>query len=270
MYLVYQLELGAEGTLHFQGYVRYAKRLRLSTAKGFLHPTAHLELARGTEQANKEYCTKEDTRVDGPWEFGVYDATIGPGQGHRTDLSLATDALVAGTSMREICLAHPETFVRYHQGLYSMKDLVSPPAPVERDVHSFYLWGPTAVGKSHRAMHQYPDAYLVETGRDPWGQYQDQETIVMDEWTPPSSGGLIPQNASCWTLQTMNRILDKWRLRLSCRYRDKEAHWTRVIICTNLNPDSVYQEYPDALRESFFRRLVVIEIHSRDQEVIIP
>lgn len=38
-----------------------------------LCPLAHWEEAKDV-QASAEYCQKEDTRVEGPWEFGVRPA----------------------------------------------------------------------------------------------------------------------------------------------------------------------------------------------------
>lgn len=270
-YLVYQDEIGENGTLHVQGYVRLKSRALMKTVKKLLDNNGvHLAPARGSEKENRDYCTKEDTRVVGPWEFGTYDASVGPGQGHRTDLDIATAAIIAGTSVAAVAREHPTVFVRYHQGMFQLAEIVQPPPPLERAVRATLLWGPTAVGKSHRAFHQYPQAYLVESGRDPWGRYQNQETIVMDEWVPQSSGGLQPLSTSPWTLPVMNRILDKWPYPLNCRYRDRQAMWTRVIILTNLPPQTIYAEYPDVQRDAFFRRLLIIEVTSIEQEIIIP
>ena len=52
---------------------------------------AHFEVARGSPESNRAYCTKSDTRVDGPWEFGALPF----GQGHRVDLDDAAEAVLA-------------------------------------------------------------------------------------------------------------------------------------------------------------------------------
>ena len=71
-YIVYQEEkAGGTDRLHLQGYINLKKAQRMSFLKKQLGNTVHLETCRGTATQNKEYCTKEDTRIDGPWEFGV-------------------------------------------------------------------------------------------------------------------------------------------------------------------------------------------------------
>lgn len=64
---VMQLEKGdGEGTPHLQGYVRFPSQRTFASLKKVM-PTAHLEKAKGNARANVKYCTKKDTRIDGPW-----------------------------------------------------------------------------------------------------------------------------------------------------------------------------------------------------------
>lgn len=66
------------GREHFQGYVALKSPMRLSGVKTLLgDDTAHLEPCKGSPLQSWEYCTKEDTRVDGPWTYG--DAPKGQG-----------------------------------------------------------------------------------------------------------------------------------------------------------------------------------------------
>ena len=68
-YTVGQLERGQNGTLHFQFYQNYKISQRLSHYKNTL-PAAHAEPVIVDNGAAK-YCMKEDTRVEGPWEYGT-------------------------------------------------------------------------------------------------------------------------------------------------------------------------------------------------------
>lgn len=63
-----QLEQGKEGTKHIQAAFG-GKSTRFTAVKNML-PTAHIEKAKSPYDAWK-YCGKEESRVEGPVEFGV-------------------------------------------------------------------------------------------------------------------------------------------------------------------------------------------------------
>lgn len=69
VYLNGQLEKGAEGTLHLQYYFSCKNPVRLSSLKKCC-PHSHFKVVRKDNGAS-DYCLKEETRVDGPWEFGT-------------------------------------------------------------------------------------------------------------------------------------------------------------------------------------------------------
>lgn len=66
-YVCGQLERGEEGTLHLQYAVWFKTCMRLAALKKIC-PRTHWEAMRNEDAF--DYCMKEDTRVDGPWEFG--------------------------------------------------------------------------------------------------------------------------------------------------------------------------------------------------------
>ncbi|AKV62300.1 putative replication initiation protein [Otevirus soksuewis] len=58
-------EKGENGTPHLQGFVSLKTRKRLSAMKTFLSPRYHFEQAKGTDEQNTEYCSKEgDVLID--------------------------------------------------------------------------------------------------------------------------------------------------------------------------------------------------------------
>ncbi len=92
-YLVYQLEeTPGAGRQHLQMFVYFKKNVSLKTCRRRLGlPGSHCEALRGTPEQAAVYCKKEDTRVDGPYEFGDI-----PQQGRRTDLEELHAAIMAG------------------------------------------------------------------------------------------------------------------------------------------------------------------------------
>lgn len=69
VYVVGQMERGAEGTPHIQFFLNFKKAMRISALKKHCSK-AHFETVKVNNGADR-YCMKEDTRVAGPWEFGV-------------------------------------------------------------------------------------------------------------------------------------------------------------------------------------------------------
>ncbi len=68
-YAVWQLERCPDtGRLHVQAYVEWKAGIRLAAAKRQIGDAqAHLEVRRGTREQARDYCTKEESRVEGPW-----------------------------------------------------------------------------------------------------------------------------------------------------------------------------------------------------------
>ena len=246
-YLVWQLERGEAGTVHVQGYIVLKKRTRLNAAKEIIgSQSVHMEPSKGSEEQNKQYCTKEDTRVEGPFEFGMFDPCRGK-QGTRSDLTAVAKALKAGAPIRTVALENPEVFIKYPGGVERLAQLAQPPVPLERDIHITVLFGPTGTGKSHRIHHQLPadDVYSVLAGKNPWDMYQGQPIIYFEDfdWTQ-------------WPCSDMKRYLDKWRLQLPCRYNNKDARWVSIYVSTNQAPETWYAFQASALdRAAIARRL---------------
>nr|AHC72202.1 master replication initiator protein [Faba bean necrotic stunt virus] len=74
-YLVYQIEQGESGNVHFQGYIEMKKRTSLAGMKKLI-PGAHFEKRRGTQGEARAYAMKEESRIEGPWEYGEFIVSV--------------------------------------------------------------------------------------------------------------------------------------------------------------------------------------------------
>jgi len=247
-YLVWQLESGANGTLHVQGYCRFVKKFRLRTLHDWISPRAAVLIARGNEQQCRDYCTKEDTRVEVGEEHGVFDANAGK-KGHRYDLDAIAAKCAAGVPLRQIVAEHPTEWIRHAQGIADLHERLAPEPPVFRTVTVQVLWGPSHTGKTHRILtnselRRTGGIYVVKPGRGPWDRYQGQKTVLFDEF-----------NWKKWEVYEMNQFLDKWTTSLDCRFHDKFAVWTHVVICANSSPATWYVDSDMEVQLAFRRRL---------------
>lgn len=262
-YMIWQVEVGTgTGRPHVQGYVRFKTDKKLADVKNILfddeNDDVHLAMARGNEQQNKEYCSKEGAggRMLGfdVMEYGKFDPKAGT-QGRRSDLEDVTDLIVQGASMRDVASEHPASYVRYHQGLEKFQRVVAEEPPRERTVTVWVWWGPTGTGKTHRAMTNFPDIYGVVPGRDPWAGYSGQAEVLWDEF-----------DYSKWSIQEMNRYLDKWKLQLDRRYLNVHAAWSLVILCSNSRPESWWPEQANSLLMNAFLRRISRTTYVADQQ----
>jgi hypothetical protein len=76
-YAVWQLEKGAEGTPHYQGYLQYESKTTIAKIQKILGGKAHVEIAKGTPAQARAYASKADTRAEGPWSHGQCNDAVG-------------------------------------------------------------------------------------------------------------------------------------------------------------------------------------------------
>ena len=70
-YIIYQLELSTTGTKHMQGYVEFHEPISFSETIE-LFKDGWIDQRRGSRIQARNYCTKPETRVRGPWVYGVW------------------------------------------------------------------------------------------------------------------------------------------------------------------------------------------------------
>jgi len=222
-YAVYQEEVGDAGTPHYQGYVELASTRQLSFMKKLI-PGAHFQMRAGTAQQARDYCMKQDTRVSGPYEHGVW---VEPAQGKRTDLLALKGALMTpGANLRKVAEDHFPTWVKYYRGVDKFIDLgrsTERPASIEVEFHL----GSTGLGKTHYAVTQNPGAYLKPAGE--WFDgYEAQDVIILDEFK-----GWLP-------FHQLLRLLDKYPMQIPVKGGFRPLVARKVVITSNYLPTDWY------------------------------
>lgn len=246
-YGVGQIEKGSH--FHFQFYVQLDKRRSFNTVKK-ISETAHWEPARGTPAQNKKYCTKDDTRVAGPWEVGE-----AIGQGNRTDLALVADMITEGATIREVADMYPATFAKYHGGIKSLKAVLSDNGPRKfgpEGPEVWIFWGPAGTGKSRRAHESWPDAYRKLVNGKWWDGYRGQETVIFDDF-----------KGSSMTLHDFQTVIDWYPTRVETKGGSVELSATRYVFTSNRNPYEWYSEEADPHRTAARRITEFCANHGR-------
>lgn len=106
----WQLEKGENGTPHLQGYLELNAPVSLSSmVKMECLKGAHFEPRRGPRRKAIDYCKKEESRVDGPWEYGDTEVT----QGQRSDIDDFCKDAKNGMKEADVIFSHPGIVAKY-------------------------------------------------------------------------------------------------------------------------------------------------------------
>ncbi len=221
-YCIWQLEAGENGTPHLQGYVVLEKKKRLGGMKR-LDKGAHWETRQGTHVQAQEYCRKELSRVEGPWEIG---RDLEPGR--RLDLESIAQAVSEGAPVRRFAQEAPALYSRYHRGLHALSLACSRPRKWKTKVTVVY--GETGVGKSKWACEKYPDAFWKAPNSIWWDNYAQEEIIIIDEFY-----GWMPY---C----EMLRLLDRYPCQVQIKCGSLNFAPREIIILSNKAPEDWYDK----------------------------
>ncbi len=220
-YTIFQLEEGSENhTKHYQLYICFNSAVRFSSVKNKF-PTAHIEKVLGTKHQAIDYCSKSDTRIDGPYEYGD-DPTV---QGKRVDLDKLVEYVKEGKSNIEI-YDTDTSYIRLTNHIDKIRQeyVYEQYKNKWRDLEVNYIWGKSGVGKTRSVMEQYgyENVYRITDYQHPFDSYQGQDIILFDEFR------------SSLKITDMLNYLDGYPLQLPCRYNNKYACYTKAYLISNI------------------------------------
>lgn len=257
-YVICQLEMGNEGTPHYQGYAVFSRPVKYEQAArelGLPEGQAHFEGARGTPEDNRRYCTKAGA-LEAPIEFGDINEV---GQGKRSDLkAAAATAMDVTVPVCDMYLQHPTVTMRYSKGMDKLRDAAEKKAlegqvllSKRRKVKCHVYWGPAGSGKTTKAL-QHSDLYILpssEQGSTIWFDgYMGQKNILIEDFTP-----------NCVSIKSMLNICDGAPMRFPIKGGFILPAWTRVYITSNYHPQAWYTQIEPESQAALSRRLTRIE-----------
>lgn len=254
-YVIYQEEVApSSGTHHFQGYLEIepSLRKRITTLVNDLKwDPAHFEVAKSVGSKNYKYCTKEESRVGGPYEYGLRRPDHV--QGQRNDLNEVMEAIRHGASDMELFRDYPAVMARYRQfvsefRVLAMQEMVETAnfiarpgwqselvdtlegAVSERKIIWIYELEGNA-GKSYFARnYRRKEAYYITGGRhsDIYHAYQSQKFVFFD--VPRSAEDRFPYE-----------VLEKFKdgIIFQSKYQSRVLYFTvpHVVVFANFAPD---------------------------------
>lgn len=265
-YVTFQKEVGETGTEHYQGYLELTMQQRFSYIINRV-AQMHLEPRRGTQEQAITYCTKDDTRIAGPWQAGTPAK-----QGQRNDILGYVEAIVSGKRKRDLISSHPIQMARFDRFYsivqHSIKRRRRPNLKV------ILLYGETGTGKTRFVHDHYFDLWQMppSSGKIWFTGYDGQKTALLDDFA-----GKLSHVSLTYTLN----ILDIYPV--CCEIKGSHIWFEpdRIFITTNMHPRDWYdfstrmEQYCALLRRItqvwYFRRgdlpeEILMETYAQQQE----
>lgn len=234
---------GVEGFLHWQILVIFTRKLRLGGVKSIFGRTCHAEPSRS--KAADDYVWKDDTRIaNTQFELGARPL-------NRAN-SADWEAIKRDAKRGRLDDIPGDIFVRNYGNLKRIAVDHCEPIAVER--HVTVYWGPTGVGKSHRAWAEAGiDAYPKDPRSKFWDGYRDQKHVVIDEFR----GDIDVAHILRW--------FDKYPVIVEVKGSSVVFKAERIWITSNLSPDQWYPTLDQLTRDALMRRLNIVNITERGE-----
>lgn len=233
VYCKYQLEQApTTGTKHFQGWLQLARKKDIIYMKKHFSNRAHWTNMRGTPNENEVYCSKGETKLDGPWVIGDFKNVTN--QGERTDLKEMLEAWIECKSVSTMLLNYGDKWIQWQAKIKPIAAEVTceRSSKKNRDIEVIYIYGKPGSGKSHMARELCPNCYPMSSDLKWWGFYSGEEEVVFDDINDLGKEGVERDR---WLT-----ILDKYPKLVDVKNGHVWLNFTKAVITSNEHPKVIW------------------------------
>lgn len=219
------------GRRHYQCYFEIPKKRTLGALiydweLELEHHSFHIEIARGTQKQNIDYCSKAESSDGHQFTFGEP-----MNQGQRNDLKEIAQSIKEGITESQIFDENPHWFHfdKYMNKLIQVKN--SKFKNILRDIKVYYIHGPPGTGKS---------AYV-------WNRVQNKQyyqpppmknkSLWFDGYIGQDILWLEDVDLEEFDRSFILRLLDRYPLTCEIKGGTTQACWTTVYITSNFEPE---------------------------------
>lgn len=236
-YCVGQLEKGKETeNPHIQFFLNFKGKARISQITK-VSKKVHCEKVLVNNGADK-YCMKEDTRVDGPIEFGVKPVEVNKKVDWENVWKKAKEEKLEEipASIRVIHYNKLKSIAKDHMEFKDCDHL-----------RGIWIWGAAGAGKSRWAREQSKSMYPKLCNKW-WDGYQGEEVVVMDDLMPEHK--CLCQQLKIWA--------DRYDCILETKGGAVHAQYQWFIVTSQYTIEDIFEDDRD--REAICRRFQQYEI----------
>jgi len=244
-YLIMGDEIGESGTSHIQGFAYFLVDKRLSALKK-LHPTAHWEIARGSNAQAAEYC-KKDGHFIVIGELPGDKGDAGGAANQRRYITALDSARRADidTIDADLLVRHYNTWNRIAQ------DYAAIPLSLPSDSKvGYWVWGQSGTGKTTFVRNLLsPEKIYLKGFNKWWDGYRRQELVILEDMDP----------SHAWMYGYLKNWVDIHPF--SCEYKGgtklMRPNW--IVVTSNNHIMDVFHSLTDEHRIAILRRFTIIE-----------
>jgi hypothetical protein len=195
-YLIAEHEIGDQGTPHIQGYVRFTNRTYRNHLSDSLGGRAYLAVARGSDQQNKNYCSKTGQIIV---EKGVVQTEKYQSGNWAVILNDAREKEHDG-----FAVAHPKEWILHRSAIerihIEFKQGTIDTWDGRLPLKNWWVWGPTGIGKSRWAASQdLPKNQYRKNFNKWWCGFNHTTTcVVLEDYPAAPQGDVLSQYIKIW------------------------------------------------------------------------
>ncbi len=234
-YVIIGNEIGAEkGTPHLQGYIEMNVARTFTAMIKIFKKRAHLEVAMGTDEQNRLYCTKDNL---------IYEDGTPAQQGARNDIKALKPAICSGKTIKE--MIEDGDIINY-QGLKfteSLMKYLEPKRNARVPPEVIWCYGPAGSGKSYFAhLEESKGGTFKPVSFKWWEGYDRQKIIILDEL-----------RGDFCKYHEFLKLIDIYNIRVECKNGSRELNAQKFIITSSKSPYDMW--CVDESQDQLLRRI---------------
>lgn len=236
------------GRKHLQGYVRLTNATTFNALKTKIFPAncnPHIEIAKGNDEQNFTYCSKEGDYIE-------WGEKAKPGR--RTDLETVYNMIREKKPLEDIINENPSTYIKYHSGID--KVISKRIKKRERAPIVFWLWGLSGVGKTRLAS-SISKSTFIKDNTQWWCGYEGEDVILIDDFDGK------------WPYRDLLRLLDFLPYRGQIKGSSVNINSDVIVITCEFPPHDIYNRSDNEYQQISRRLTRVYNVTENTIETIL-